>query len=56
MDCVVHGVAKSWTVLSNFHFIAIKCLGLEPRFPLLSKPLILTLIFVTSHVKVVDYS
>ena len=56
MNCVVHGVAKSWTVLSNFHFIAIKCLGLEPRFPLLSKPLILTLIFVTSHVKVVDYS
>ena len=21
MDCVVHGVAKSWTRLSNFHFI-----------------------------------
>ena len=20
MDCVVHGVAKSWTRLSNFHF------------------------------------
>ena len=20
MDCVVHGVAKSWTQLSNFHF------------------------------------
>ena len=21
MDCVVHGVAKSWTQLSDFHFI-----------------------------------
>ena len=21
MDCVVHGVAKSWTRLSNFHII-----------------------------------
>ena len=21
MDCIVHGVAKSWTRLSNFHFI-----------------------------------
>ena len=21
MDCVVHGVAKSWTLLSNFHFL-----------------------------------
>ena len=20
MDCIVHGVAKSWTRLSNFHF------------------------------------
>ena len=20
MDCIVHGVAKSWTPLSNFHF------------------------------------
>ena len=20
MDCIVHGVAKSWTQLSNFHF------------------------------------
>ena len=20
MDCIVHGVAKSWTGLSNFHF------------------------------------
>ena len=20
MDCVVHGVSKSWTQLSNFHF------------------------------------
>ena len=21
LDCIVHGVAKSWTRLSNFHFI-----------------------------------
>ena len=21
MDCIVHGVAKSWTQLSDFHFI-----------------------------------
>ena len=24
MDCIVHGVAKSWTRLSNFHFMAEK--------------------------------
>ena len=23
MDCVVHGVAESWTQLSNFHFLSI---------------------------------
>ena len=23
MDCIVHGVAKSWTQLSDFHFINI---------------------------------
>ena len=23
LDCIVHGVAKSWTRLSNFHFIII---------------------------------
>ena len=23
MDCIVHGVAKSWTGLSNFHFQAV---------------------------------
>ena len=22
MDCIVHGVAKSWTRLSDFHFIS----------------------------------
>ena len=27
MDCIVHRVAKSWTQLSNFHFLA----GLEVR-------------------------
>ena len=21
MDCIVHGVVKSWTLLSNFHFL-----------------------------------
>ena len=31
MNCIVHGVAKSWTPLSNFHFITIeyKCKILE---------------------------
>ena len=24
MDCIVHGVAKSWTWLSNFHFTALR--------------------------------
>ena len=24
MDCIVHGVAKSWTQLSNFHFHALE--------------------------------
>ena len=23
MDCIVHGVANSWTLLSNFHFHAL---------------------------------
>ena len=22
MDCIVHGVAKSWTRLSNFHYLS----------------------------------
>ena len=25
MDCIVHGVTKSWTRLSDFHFLACKC-------------------------------
>ena len=25
MDCIVHGVAKSWTWLSNFHFTSLLC-------------------------------
>ena len=24
MDCIVHGVAKSWTQLSDFHFISLR--------------------------------
>ena len=27
MDCIVHGVAKSWTRLSDFHFSLSKCLA-----------------------------
>jgi len=23
MDCIVHGVTKSWTQLSNFHFVCV---------------------------------
>ena len=26
MDCIVHGVIKSWTQLSNFHFHSASCL------------------------------
>ena len=29
MDCVVHGVAKSWTQLSDFHFHLIEVLLVE---------------------------
>ena len=25
MDCIVHGVTKSRTRLSNFHFLAVQC-------------------------------
>ena len=25
MDCIVHGVTKSWTRLSNFHFVILIC-------------------------------
>ena len=24
MDCIVHGVSKSWTSLSNFHFTSLQ--------------------------------
>ena len=27
VDCIVHGVAKSWTRLSDFHFSLSKCLA-----------------------------
>ena len=27
MDCIVHGVTKSWTRLSDFHFSLSKCLA-----------------------------
>ena len=27
MDCIVHGVTKSWTQLSHFHFSGVKILG-----------------------------
>ena len=30
MDCIIHGVTKSWTQLSNFHF-HFQCLYMEPR-------------------------
>ena len=28
MDCIVHGVAKSWTQLSDFHFSFSDCFSL----------------------------
>ena len=27
MDCIVHGVAKSWTLLSQFHFFMFSSYG-----------------------------
>ena len=24
MDCIVHGIAKNWTQLSDFHFLSVK--------------------------------
>ena len=33
MDWIVHGVANSWTRLSNFHFILLFLLGLPPHLP-----------------------
>ena len=34
MDCIVHGVTKSWTQLSNFHFHS-SCRILDPSLTLL---------------------
>ena len=37
MDCIVHGVAKSWTRLSHFHFslaICIFCINCSYNFPI----------------------
>ena len=31
MDCIVHGVAKSWTRLSNFHFNRLRFLCSEKK-------------------------
>ena len=28
MDCIVHGVAESWTRLSNFHFLCLQSISL----------------------------
>ena len=33
MDCIVHGVAKSWTQLSDFHFLFNKAWRREGRDP-----------------------
>ena len=33
MDCTVHGVAKSWTQLSDFHFNFLFDAGAEDGFP-----------------------
>ena len=30
MDCIVHGVAKSWTQLSDFHFTGVEFLKASP--------------------------
>ena len=41
IDCVNHGVAKSWTQLSGFHF-AYKDITERFRMPFLQPPLMLT--------------
>ena len=34
IDCMVHGVTKTWTVLSDFHFLSISSrLTLSPQYP-----------------------
>ena len=43
MDCIVHGVAKSWTRLSDFHYILVCiCSGEEksnpPQYSCLENP------------------
>ena len=43
LDCIVHGVAKSWTQLSNFHFLNIcnqlqKVFRVLPLFHLQNQP------------------
>ena len=40
MNCIVHGVAKSWTQLSGFHF-AYKDITERSRMPFLQPPLML---------------
>ena len=44
MDCVVHGVTKSWTQLSDFHFHFVTFLGMLKNFlppkPAIDLPLI----------------
>ena len=30
MDCIIHGVAKNWTQLSNFYFQPPRALEIEP--------------------------
>ena len=37
MDCIVHGVAKSWTWLSDFHFNFLLMIGITNFEPQLSK-------------------
>ena len=34
MDCIVHGVAKSWTQLSNFHFCTLEYIKISEKSPL----------------------
>ena len=39
MDCIAHGVAKSWTVLRNFHFITLPttvCIVKSMVFPVVT--------------------
>ena len=51
MDCIVYGVTKSWTQLSDFHFHAFRTFSHLCQLPASSRPLLCHLKFQTLHTK-----